>query len=50
MPKFKTRITVDEDGIIEANDEEEALSKLWDEIMNTGAWGSEVSEVEEDDS
>lgn len=49
LPRFKVRITVDESAVVEAMDEDEAVGKLWDEIMNSGAWGSEVEELEDED-
>lgn len=51
MPRFKVRLTVDETfDDIDAEEESDALDEAWIEVFRSGAWGSEVNELEDDDS
>ncbi len=48
MPKFKVRITTDEDMVIEADDEEAAGEEAWNLMFERGAYGQTVEEVDDD--
>lgn len=47
--QYRVRLTLDEDYIIEADDEEDATEKAWERVFAEGAYGSEVHENEDDD-
>jgi len=49
LPEFTVRITVDETLTIRALTEDEASDLAWEQILNEGAWGQEITELEEDD-
>jgi len=49
MPRFKVRISVNREEVIEAATFGEAYDQLWESIMNNGDHTIDVEELEEDD-
>lgn len=47
MRKFSIRLTLDETVEVDALDEDDALDKAWEYIFATGAYGSDIDEVED---
>lgn len=49
LPELEVRITVDYSTKVRAIDEDSAVEQVWEEIMNEGAWGLEITGQEGND-